>query len=80
MLQKRLGKVTKDGPHLNVCVLDEAEVQLDGEQLHRRNVHVQLLFQQVAPSSDPPAVVCSPFVKVLLAPPPVRIVSFRALL
>lgn len=39
-------------PHLNVCVLDEAEVELDGEQLHGRDVDVQLLVQQVSSATS----------------------------
>ena len=46
--------------YLDVCVLDEAEVELDGEQLHGRDVDVQLLVQQVTRSTHAAASAARP--------------------
>ena len=64
--------------YLDICILDEAEVQLDREQLHGRNVHVQLLFQQIAASPQPLVVARLLRVKILLILLRLRVLGFRA--
>lgn len=40
--------------HLDISVLDEAKVKLDGKQLHSRDVYVSLFIQQIAPARSSP--------------------------